>query len=104
MATDRDVAAEIGVIVEIERADFADVIGFGDEAGRVCDKGCVLEFRRSDRNDAAQLCAHLRLRKDTVVNGERLVGKFVDPVHVLAFDEEIHRIEEAAETDRHVIV
>ena len=73
-------------------------------SGAFATKATYSKFGRADRNDAAQLRAQFRLRQQTVVNSEWLVRKFVHPVHVLPLDKEIRRIEEAADTYRHVVI
>src|SRR5439155_15447277 len=104
MADNSNMAAKVGVVIKIERAQFAKIVGCSDQAGRVCDKAHIFKFGRADRNNTAQLPAEFRLRQQAVINGQRLVWKFVYPVHVLPFDEEIHRVKESPDTDCHVVI
>src|SRR5438876_3483233 len=104
MAANSNMAAKVGVVIKIERAQFAKIVGCSDQAGRVCDEAHIFKFGRADRNNTAQLPAEFRLRQQAVINGQRLVWKFVYPVHVLPFDEEIHWVKESPDTDCHVVV
>src|SRR5713101_2882261 len=97
-------SAEVGVVIKIEHSDLAEVVRLSNESWSICDKGCVLQFSWTNRNDTAQLPAEFRFRKKAVINGQRLVWKFVYPVHVLPFDEEIHWVKESTDTDCHVVV
>src|SRR6184192_3289153 len=104
MASNSDVAAEVGIVIKIEHSNLAEVVRLRDETRCIGNERGVLKFGWTDRNDTAQLTAHLRFRQQTVINSQWFVGEFVHPIHVLTLDEEIRRIEEPADTDRHVVI
>src|SRR5437867_13427309 len=104
MASDSYMPAGVGIVIKIERPNLAEIVRLRDETRCISNEPGVLKFGWTDRNDTAQLTAHLRFRQQTVVNSQWFVGELVHPIHVLTLDEEIRRIEEPADTDRHVVI
>ena len=62
-------SSKVGVVIEIEHSDLAEIIRLSDESRSIGHKSRILQFGRADRNNTAQLPAELRFRKEAIVYG-----------------------------------